>query len=923
MLSAISNIKLNNIFFKGNHTEKNNTPRPQTEEDIFDGYTLEEFIDNSIQDMLSQGFDLGDVGEFKRKLRLEADLVRYFALLSNKEVAKLIRQVATNKKMDLKTFNSIMTRTAPLIDMNEIDKTFASAGINSLRQAEDCAKIISRNKSATAPLYSKYEEAVHIYGLLKSKEDLANFPELLIELYKDEENSFNPNFAIINEYCEFLKAEGIQNFNHVETSLAHLSEYFENFETPQDKIEAIKYAYSEYQDKLELTAQIYEANPLTKEGVKVLYKENKDIISYVYNSGSEEELDNLVEIKDYLANRKKVKFPQGSELGKHFNDFKTPQDKIDFYLFLKDCNISSTDYASLGKNSVTNIGITKKILNKSAIIEKLQSMTDWSEQKINDFYKTNNEILTLGAIMQEQDPSSDSFLLVFNFINKFNIKNPTSLLNQYNTFYRTKEKTLTAEKTLAFLELTKFIGNGNIVEDSRKMNMSSAALLQSRKEKFEAIEKDIQTFLDETDNECFVSMTALDVYNKYRELFGLNSNVKDVLENITFLETENIEQFQQQTQAIEPFVEFFDNKKELLSFFKANQIKLDNTKEEALYRDMCYEIIAQLRQNSMFDNEEFKNKLQQLTKNKVLKSSKSQCEVFKKDLSCRKDFPQIVEILCKKDIKTIKNLATFLTKTQDINGDTQNVTEALLNSPDEINLENFKKIIKNIQKTATRFGIKATVNNENISNLDISKYQKISTSFDGLNNLFGKLLNEKCDNFLPLTINGTTRKPKTFSSYEIASELMTKQDHVDSAYQNIKDVLGINVDLQNEDASLKYQYISMIAKRLPKEFIEFVNSPSWHTLENGKIANLNLHAKLRTIGRFALDENSELSDLYNPKTKEKLQNLFNTVYLEKATDIKEITDFQNRYMTVSKFENDIIEAIFTPQGELITIYPKV
>ena len=125
-------------------------------------------------------------------------------------------------------------------------------------------------------------------------------------------------------------------------------------------------------------------------------------------------------------------------------------------------------------------------------------MTDWSEQKINDFYKTNNEILTLGAIMQEQDPSSDSFLLVFNFINKFNIKNPTSLLNQYNTFYRTKEKTLTAEKTLDFLELTKFIGNGNIVEDSRKMNMSSAALLQSRKEKFEAIEKDIQAFLDET-----------------------------------------------------------------------------------------------------------------------------------------------------------------------------------------------------------------------------------------------------------------------------------------------------------------------------------------------------------------------------------------------------------------------------------------
>ena len=67
MLSAISNIKLNNIFFKGNHTEKNTPERPQSEEDIFDGYTLEEFIDNSIQDMLSQGFDLGDVGEFKRK----------------------------------------------------------------------------------------------------------------------------------------------------------------------------------------------------------------------------------------------------------------------------------------------------------------------------------------------------------------------------------------------------------------------------------------------------------------------------------------------------------------------------------------------------------------------------------------------------------------------------------------------------------------------------------------------------------------------------------------------------------------------------------------------------------------------------------------------------------------------------------------
>lgn len=919
MLEAISNFKLNNISFKGNFKKETNQAQKTDKADDFQKAAAN-FLDKAVQDMLDEGIDIGDIEAFKEKLSLEADLSCYFEILTKKDLAKALKQLsAVQRNMRTKDFNAMFAHSIPLISVDKINDVLEKSGVTTIKSILDCANIITKRNNAESSLYGMYEEGLSIYKNLKNKDDLNAYTPLLVDLYKEEEYSKNPDYSILNKYCDFLKVEGIQNFNQID-KFEDLKEHFNNLLTVQDKIECAKFAYDEYQEKLEMLSSIVGDKKMTPEQIKLLYRENKDIISYVYNSGNSEEEQNLADVIDLINSKKKIKLPIKSELAAHFNNFETPKDKIDFYLYLKDCDITASEYANLSKSSIKDITFSKKVLYKNDVIEKIKSMTNFNSQQVNSFYQTHNEILTLGAILQEEDPDCDIFPMIFNFIEKFNIKNSNSLLNQYNTFFRKNEKSLTMEKTLDFLELTKFIGTGNIIEDSRKSLKSPSVILQERKEQYLHLKDQIEEYLNETDNEYLISMTPLEVFNKYREHFSVNPNVEYVLNNVSYLNTQNAKEFEQQSKALEPFKQYFDDKKVLLDFLKNNQIKLDDTQEDNKYRQMCLGILEQVKENCQGDCELFEEKIDYLTQSEVLKMSKSQFDVFEFNLAKRGDFSEIVEILCSKNVKTIKSLATFLSKTQDDNGETKNITKTILNC--EYNLDELREIITNIQNVAAKYGVQAKVNNENILNLDIENLSNIKENPTLLCRLFNALKNENYDNFIPLTANGLSKRAKTFSNYEIASELLTKQDHIDSAYENIKDVLGIRLNLDEKENSLRYNYINMISKKLPKEFVDFVNSNSWHALEDGKVANLNLHAKLRAIGRFALDENSMLEDLFKDETKEKLQNLFNTVYLEKPIEIKETTNTSNRFITASDFNGETVEAIFTPQGELITLYPK-
>ena len=80
---------------------------------------------------------------------------------------------------------------------------------------------------------------------------------------------------------------------------------------------------------------------------------------------------------------------------------------------------------------------------------------------------------------------------------------------------------------------------------------------------------------------------------------------------------------------------------------------------------------------------------------------------------------------------------------------------------------------------------------------------------------------------------------------------------------------------------------------------------------------MSLHARLRAIDRFALNEINDIKDLYKKDSIDKLRNLFKTIYTKTPIGIESSV---NKRITVDF--NDNIRAIFAPEGELITVIQK-
>ena len=84
---------------------------------------------------------------------------------------------------------------------------------------------------------------------------------------------------------------------------------------------------------------------------------------------------------------------------------------------------------------------------------------------------------------------------------------------------------------------------------------------------------------------------------------------------------------------------------------------------------------------------------------------------------------------------------------------------------------------------------------------------------------------------------------------------------------------------------------------------------------------MNLHAKLRAIDRFVLYDADSIEELYKDSSKERLKHLINTIYTDQPTNIKGV---ENSKRMVVNFEHNsnIIEAVFSKTGDMITVVPK-
>ncbi len=812
------------------------------------------------------------------------------------------------------SIESLMERLGPYTVLTE---DFKNAGINTTWQLDSFLKTLSKSSATKKAFKGQEFEAIEIYGKLNKKDDLANFGDILLYIYNQEDES-NPNYNRLNEYPEFLRELGITKTIDFENKFAHLKPQFNDFEKISDKVDAIDYVKETYNSKITYLEEI-----VGKDAPKV-YSNISDIVDYFYEQNEGKSLNGLENIIEIAIQNNKFK----SQSLKQFittSEFETTSDKVNFYEFLKECDVTVSEFNDISKKSFIvpeDNDIFLQLANKKHVSDCIAQIKGTEKEDGSLLYTKFSDVIN--AVYDDEKGNTNNLEILISLIDKLNIKNSDGILRLYQEATGDKKKTITASELSDFISLFAFADAKTVMDTAKKQKVTAISLLKAEKEKFTKIEEAIEDFVTTEESAFFAGQSALSIYKTYYDLFQDNSeSVANILQNIIDFNISNSEQYQQKSRELAEFGRYFEDKDSLIKFIHNNGINFEA--EDSTYKENCLSIL-----NSIYDTnnpEKTKEIIDYYSNSGFLLKSQNRLAEFLEKLPENEQKREILSLIADKKVPSINQLERFYKQYNLSNISGLNLMHFLANLPEDVDFTKGVQIIDKLQTEITRRNLPLQITAENIGTIDIEAIknkEKISTEdiISIMNRMYKAPEN---GNFLSVMQTTQKEKHQQYQAKKIAEEIVFKMNSSNESYQNLIRLLGLRkADLGLQEDASEYLQIKAIQEKLPNEFVDFVNSDEWLNLSNDSnqiSPSLILHARLRAIDRFALENAYSIEKLYTQETKQKLQNLFKSIYIDAPIDIKG-TDRTKRIITNHKHNGNVIEAVFSPTGTMITVVQK-
>ena len=851
----------------------------------------------------------------KRECHVEA----YIDVFAKKKYMKLLQLY---RKSNIEDFNNEL-RNGLGTDTEFFNVLFKSAGINTVFSLENFVRTYTCNPDSRKIFKRQEIEAVEIYGFLRTKHDIAKYPELLLYLYNQEEEKENPDYGIMNEYTDFLKKIGLNDFKDFDTKFAHLKPEFNDFADISDKADTIDYLKRTYDDKIAYLNDIISTNPdLQRFDASKVYAKINDTADTLYMQGAENDKKTAAVISYAMASDK-LKPAALKNIASSFNDFQTVQDKIALYELLHECSITSDDFNAIAsKTIISDDDILSRIINKQELSQYIADCKKTNLHEGEIFYKNNAALIN--AVYDKKTGRVDGINDLMDFTERMNINRADAFLSFYNRASGSKNKSITSDELKAFIELFKYSDADNLFTLAKERKTSVVDILTEEKEKFEQVKDDIEQFILTDETAYFAGKTPLEIYKSYKDLFAENEgNIAEILGNISAFSINTSEEYAQKTAEIDKFSKFFPEREMLLEFISGSGIKFDETDEDNCYIQNCLDIFEALYDES--DIEKSQQRINYMAFSGFLNASKAKLPDFLDKMPDEKTKIGVLFAIADKKVPSINSFERFF-KTYMHNHDGHPLLEFLQNLPDNIDFDTMSEILCELQYRINSLNIPVDINGGNINSINMERLGNSAyiSNEDVLLSVNDMLDLPEDSNFISALPNALDNNTQRFNAYRIAQDIAFKRDKTDESYQNIVRLLSLDKETLGLDSDCSiYTYIRAIEKVLPREFIEFVNSNDWLDYkEDGKtIPNLVLHARLRAVDRFALNNTDSIDSLYTQETKETLKSLFESIYESTPLNVKG-TDTSKRIIVDSNYKSDIIEAVFSNKGEMITIVPS-
>lgn len=915
MRISTGNFQYINKIRENNESSKPNSNSKSLSSDVFER-SQSSFGSSFLEHIYEMSCIISGVFEQQRN---ELRLAQFLEVLSMKDVQKLIAQAKMQRVDDIifRVYNNIGS------DGSFVSKAFSDANIKTGLALNNFIRTYCRNPETRKIFKGQDVEALKIYGLLNSKEDLASYSELLLYLYNQEEDSENPDFDKINTTLGFLKQIGLNHFSDFEDRYSYLKDRFNNFDSISDKYDAIVYLQQTYDDKIAQIGQIVKEKPKTvSQSEQKIYSMLYDIIDYLYLKNNGQSLKPLDSVMEIAMQSGKIKSNVWKNIGCNFNDFQKPEDKLDFFLFMEECNLTASDvncYAN--KSIISDADILNNMIEADEIIGGIAAAKDIDSVNAKKIYSSLSNLFT--AVCNQNDDDAESIKNLLNVIDNYNISSESSMLDFYNRINGCKSKSISSDEFCNFIELFRYYDSKTLLQDAKKQNVLPIQLLKNEKAAFDAVKDKIEQVILSDTTGILAGKTPIELYRANKDLIvQYPEDTQEIIENSTGLYSADNAEYQEKVQEFQKFTPYFDSHHDLMKFISVNNIKFDNSKDDEEFRNNCLKIFEILYEED--NKEESLEYIKYYSESMFLQRSKKKLSGFLATVppNCQKS---VLKLFADKKVPSLNAISkynkAFFTKSSESKS---NLLQHLELLPDDVEFSEDMENLFRIQHKLNEFGI--SLNNDNILRIDPSRYigvQKFSAGLSAV--LVNKIQGGSDDeNFVQKLPEAFKEHNVKSSGFRIAKELVDKIGTTDESYSNIarvlkldKKSLGLNTDCSD------YIYIKRLEEVLPKEFIDFVNSDDWFKYDENseKIPNLSLHAKLRAIDRFALCDKDDISSLYSQETKEKLKKVFKAIYCDNIVSLKSRND-SKRIVTNVILGDMNIESVFSQQGELITLIPK-
>lgn len=896
-------IKLN----KNNTFKKQNTVLRPLKNDVFVKQSTPSFKGKSTSD--------NEFSVLENTIMIYEDILRSFLDISAEASHKTAFERMKNLRIN--EFLDFFEREG--MDATFLKGIFKQTGISSVFLFQRYLKTYS--SSELKRIFNGQEiEQLWIYSLLDSKDDLSKYGELLLYLYDSCEDDEDIE-VYLNKVTSFLKQTGLNNFKDFDEKFAHLKSDFNDFQNISDKNEAIEYLMTSYPDKINFINEILSKNTSSKNiNAEKIYFLHSDIIDYLYEKNNGKSLEPLADFLNCFLSDK-IKKPALNRISEYFNEFSTPEDKVDFYKFLAENDVLPEDFNSLASGIIiSDNSILDHVKNKTLFVKEISSIKDIDNTKALETYKQFSDVAN--SLYSKDEANNSRLKAFFDIAELFNIRNSYSLLELYNNINGTKNKSITSQECKDFIDTMTFCFSNKIFQEAKSKKVKPLDIINLEKERFLSIKDDIEDYIAEKQPISLLGLSSRDIYIKYRKLLKENlGNVKSVLENVIQLNIENSAEYKKKTTKLENLSKYFSSNDDLFSFIKQAKIKLDGQREDEEYIENCQNLLETLKNNA--SKEEYDKFIQYIIQSDFLAKSKNSLGDFLSEYGKSNEISDLFLLITDKKIPSTEDFMDFISANKDSDDKYDNLLAHLANTPDNIDFQGYIKALNLVKSKIKETKVPVKIDNTNIHLIDMD-------TIAGKNDLPPKLIvtllnklsgTDEHTNFISKFENSYTDKDGLYASFDIANEIVGKEYSQDNKYSNIIKLFKLSKrDLGLSENCAYYIYVKAMAHALPINFINFINSHDWLKLQEDaeNFPNISLHAKLRLIDRFALQNCKTAQELYEDSTKEYIRDILKSIYIQNPDLVTTDKDNKNT-VTITQHNTESIKSVFGKNGRMVTI----